>query len=396
MTNNLQPRHNDAALTFQSSNQQLRFDSLQLLFVERRPDNSWLIPDDNGRNKNERSRMNLYVSWLNEHDYHWTQPALADYARYLLSDTRGLSASSTNAHLSTIRGVFRQHIDEAILRQRLEVFADEAMPQVTPSDKRVLVQKVMLDLEDALNPALTKRIVKQVTKQDTLDSTHIRLTNGQADRLMQQPSLRTVQGVRDTALISFALCTGLREAELCNLNIDNLRSRVGDELGVYIHEGKGAKSRFVPYGALDWCLQYVDAWLGLAGITEGAVFRGVSHWQIGRKQVNKVRTKQLQKYLTERLIPRSVQNILKTYPIMVDGEETVLTPHDLRRTYARLLWDSGMDIIAIRDNLGHADIKTTQGYIGDMDMHKRRASALYREPDGDVMQFLRWMAQKNE
>ncbi len=37
-----------------------------------------------------------------------------------------------------------------------------------------------------------------------------------------------------------------------------------------------------------------------------------------------------------------------------------------------------MDLLAIRDNLGHADVKTTQGYIGNMDMEKRRAPAMLR------------------
>jgi hypothetical protein len=37
-----------------------------------------------------------------------------------------------------------------------------------------------------------------------------------------------------------------------------------------------------------------------------------------------------------------------------------------------------MDLLAIRDNLGHSDVKTTQGYIGNMDMSKRRAPAMLR------------------
>jgi hypothetical protein len=40
-----------------------------------------------------------------------------------------------------------------------------------------------------------------------------------------------------------------------------------------------------------------------------------------------------------------------------------------------------MDIERIRQNLGHADIKTIQGYIGTLDASERRPPAMYDVPD---------------
>jgi len=54
-----------------------------------------------------------------------------------------------------------------------------------------------------------------------------------------------------------------------------------------------------------------------------------------------------------------------------------VTPHDLRRTYARRLYEGGLDVVAIQQNLGHADLKTTLGYIGTLDADRRRAPAVY-------------------
>jgi integrase len=62
---------------------------------------------------------------------------------------------------------------------------------------------------------------------------------------------------------------------------------------------------------------------------------------------------------------------------MIDGELRKVNPHDLRRTYARRLYEAGMDLLAIRDNLGHADSRTTLKYIGTMDIDRRKPPTVY-------------------
>ena len=50
-----------------------------------------------------------------------------------------------------------------------------------------------------------------------------------------------------------------------------------------------------------------------------------------------------------------------------------LKPHDCRRSYAYICYvELGMDILALSQNLGHASIQTTRGYIGDLGIDKRR------------------------
>jgi integrase len=111
-------------------------------------------------------------------------------------------------------------------------------------------------------------------------------------------------------------------------------------------------------------LVYVDAWLTNAGISSGAVFRGFYR---DNKHVR-----------TTALTSRAVQMILAEYPISIDGQRVHVRPHDLRRTYARRLHDAGMAIAAIQQNLGHADVKTTLGYIGDLSAEQRKPPAVYR------------------
>lgn len=362
-------------------------DALKQAFRVSNMGNNWLIPESG--DKNHISRLSLYVDWLRSTGNHWTSPSLVGYTHYLQSDERGLSASSIKSHLSTIRARYRELIRNPDFKQRIRAIADSAYPDKNEADRRVLYLTVLEDIQDALNPELT-RFVKQKTKQDNIDSQHIRLTASQAESLIAMPGIRTLQGLRDTALLYLMLATGLREAEICALNRIDLRQTVSNEIGVHVRDGKGAKERFVPYGELSDCLIYVDAWLTQTNITEGAIFRGFKdrhtpYYAPGKKSPEQVYTR-----LTPRLTTRAVQNILKNYPVSIQGELRTLRPHDTRRTYAKLLWDNGMDLLAIRDNLGHSDVKTTQGYIGEMDMDKRRAPAMLRPShDMKTLQMLR-------
>lgn len=100
-----------------------------------------------------------------------------------------------------------------------------------------------------------------------------------------------------------------------------------------------------------------------AGISDGHVFRGF--YESSRR----VRTRPLS--------VRNVQRIVCRYPVMADGELVTVHPHDCRKTYARRLYEARVPLVAIQQNLGHADVKTTLGYIGELDAEQRRAPAVY-------------------
>jgi len=74
---------------------------------------------------------------------------------------------------------------------------------------------------------------------------------------------------------------------------------------------------------------------------------------------------------------RAVGYILDAYPITVGGRIRTVKPHDCRRTYARRLHDAGMELVAIQQNLGHSDLRTTLKYVGALDAERRRAPLIY-------------------
>ena len=74
---------------------------------------------------------------------------------------------------------------------------------------------------------------------------------------------------------------------------------------------------------------------------------------------------------------RAIEYITTAYPIAKNGEMAIVRPHDLRRTYARRLYEAETDTIAIQQNLGHKSLNTTLDYIGTLDADKRRPAAVY-------------------
>lgn len=321
-----------------------------------------ILPAD-PTSRDQRHRLTRYARWLDGRGEPWHAVDLAAYRDDLLGNP--MRASSAGAHLATVRARYKELLRDGATRDELYTLAGERLAALdqddTPANRKAFVDELVTRIESALDPRAAP--VKTVTRQDRPDREQLRLTGAQASALLASPGLATVKGVRDTAILGLMLCTGVREAELRALDVADLRQHLGGELALHVREGKGCKERLVPYGDLDWILAVVDRWLALAGIESGPVFRGLYRGDGLRPG---------------RLSLRAIEYIAGRYPVTVGGEVRHVKPHDLRRTYARRLYESGVDTVAIKQNLGHKSLKTTLGYIGELDAARRRAPALYQ------------------
>ena len=142
--------------------------------------------------------------------------------------------------------------------------------------------------------------------------------------------------LRDDALLEVLYGSGLRVAELCALDVDDLDV---DRRRVTVW-GKGGKQRVVPLGdpaavALERWLRDGREALATEATPAGAVFLNAR----GR-----------------RLTPRDARRI-------VDRRASSPThPHALRHTFATHLLDGGADLRVVQELLGHSDLATTQRY----------------------------------
>lgn len=145
------------------------------------------------------------------------------------------------------------------------------------------------------------------------------------------PALRR----RDDAVLELLYGSGLRVAELCALRPLDIDLTKGD-VTVW---GKGSKQRRVPMStpAVDALAGWLEARHEL--ITEASPPDAVFLNRRGK-----------------RLGTRDVRRIL-------DRRSSAPThPHALRHTFATHLLDGGVDLRAVQELLGHADLATTQHY----------------------------------
>jgi len=169
------------------------------------------------------------------------------------------------------------------------------------------------------------------------------LTREQSTALLSQPDIRSLIGKRDRAILSVLIGTGLRRAELVSLTFGHLQLR-SERWAIVDLAGKGGRVRTVPIP--NWVKDAIDEWTSAAKQSAGAVFRRV--YKDGR-----VSHKAL-----------SAQAILRAVQIYGRRLGLIITPHDLRRTYATLAYNGRAPLEQIQFSLGHASTSTTEVYLG--------------------------------
>lgn len=165
------------------------------------------------------------------------------------------------------------------------------------------------------------------------------LTLDQMDAMISVVPTRNLAGKRDKAILELLYATGMRVSELTALTLDRYYP---DEQFVRVI-GKGSKERLVPFGrcAKDAVDHYLQARAAAHVQPSDYVFLSSHQKKMSRQAVWKI----VKKYARAAGIPFEV------------------TPHTIRHTFATHLLENGVDLRAIQDMLGHADIGTTQIYV---------------------------------
>src|SRR5690606_31272266 len=116
-----------------------------------------------------------------------------------------------------------------------QLLYDVAPDHYTPADKKAFVDELLARLQNDVHPTTAR--IKIIEKQDEAESEALRLKPHQVRALMRTPGLDDLRAIRDTAMIAMLVCTGIREAELCNLDVSDLRQYLRDELALRIRAG---------------------------------------------------------------------------------------------------------------------------------------------------------------
>jgi len=168
------------------------------------------------------------------------------------------------------------------------------------------------------------------------------VTSTEAKKILDQPNLGTLSGIRDRAILEVFYSTGIRLNELCRLTIYEA-DLAGGMLRV---KGKGQKDRVVPLGkhAVKFLREYIT--------------------KVRPRLTKKNRTCR-HLFINRRGKPVSGQVVsimIRTY-VRESKIKKQVTAHTFRHTFATVLIKNGADLAAVQKMMGHADLKTTQGYL---------------------------------
>lgn len=198
------------------------------------------------------------------------------------------------------------------------------------------------------------------------------LSAEQVKALLAEPGTGTARALRDTVLLALAYDTAARVQELCDLDVTDVRRSTPMTVTI---RGKGSKTRYVPLTdqaarLLDDYLQRRDPRPGLGPHTE-PLFHGPNRSRLTRSGIAK-------------LLARHVQALRTRDPGWAPGLN--ITPHTLRRTRAMHLIQAGINLIHIRDLLGHADVSTTEIYArADAETRRKAIENAYEPLTPDLL-----------
>jgi integrase/recombinase XerC len=176
----------------------------------------------------------------------------------------------------------------------------------------------------------------------------------QGDKLTKsQQKYHNKTKVRDLAILTLLLGTGIRVSECVGLDIDDVDFRNN---GIRIRR-KGGNEVVIYFGeeveeALKTYIEERKHIIAESG-HQNALFLS------------------LQK---KRLTVRSVENLVKKYSKTVTQLKNI-TPHKLRSTYGTNLYRETGDIYLVADVLGHKDVNTTKKHYAAIEDDRRRSAA---------------------
>ncbi len=173
---------------------------------------------------------------------------------------------------------------------------------------------------------------------------------GLSDR---QKQYHNVTRIRDVAILTLFLGTGIRISELVGIDLGD----VDFENGAFVVTRKGGSEDILNFGE--------------------EVHRALAEYYAWREKQSPLEGHQRALFLSiqmRRITVRAVENLVKKYA-KIAAPLKKITPHKLRSTYGTMLYHETEDIYLVADVLGHKDVNTTRKhYAASSEEHKRIAA----------------------
>jgi integrase len=185
-----------------------------------------------------------------------------------------------------------------------------------------------------------------------------------ADKIMAMAPVagERLSTIRDRALLLLGFAGAFRRSELVALNVEDIEEtkdglKVTIRRGKTDQEGQGATIA-IPRGAVACPAAAFKAWICIAGITNGPVFRPIAKGE---------------RLKHGRLTDRSVAKIVKAHAARVGLDPVNFSGHSLRSGFLTSAAARGASIFKMADQSRHKSMDTLRGYIRDAEIFKDHA-----------------------
>ncbi len=164
--------------------------------------------------------------------------------------------------------------------------------------------------------------------------------------LLNFPDENYETGLRDKVLLSLMYATGARTQKICDLKVRDIR--MNDTFASITLMGKGSKTHQV----------------GISNKLAGTLRRYIIHRNIEKYPERHIFSSQTHEQMTI----SCVEGIYKKYVVMAKNQNSSLfrensyPSHSMRHSTACHLLEAGVDIVTIKNILGHVSVQITQIY----------------------------------
>lgn len=329
--------------------------------------------------------------------------ALTSYFSTYLPETCGVSPNTCNSYRDAFKllllyfqeekGVPANSIELRMLNRNLASdFLDwlevQRKVSVTTRNQRLAAMKAFAHYVQYRNPEYLENCTDIIAMRPKKHEKPVIpfLTEEELKALLAQPDSSTRHGLRDLTLLSLLYDSGARVQEITDLKLKDIRLT---NPAMVTLTGKGRKARQVPL--MKETCKLLDAYIRNFNLNSEPLTSPLFFNQKGQA---------LSRY--------GITYILKKYVSQaeLDSDTRKISPHVLRHTKAMHLLRAGVNMIYIRDFLGHVDISTTEVYARiDAEM-KRKVfeekvpnfipnTSMPWEEDKDLLQWLTKFGKKS-
>lgn len=276
-----------------------------------------------------------YAAAIRHFEVEWKGllPTTADAtSRYLADHAAILAISTLRQRLAALS---RWHVDHG--------FADPT--------KAPLVRQVLKGIRSLHSVAEKRARPLEIDVVQQIDL-WLEAAIGNAERCDDRLAL--LRHTRNRSLLLLGFWRGFRSDELVNLRVENVEVSPGEGLSCYLSRSKGdrqmlghvykcpALSRLCPVTAF-------NAWVGLADLTQGPVFRKIDRW--GRIADAGLHANSMIPLLRSLLAEAGV------------ASSEAYSSHSMRRGFAGWARASGWDIKELMEYVGWKDVKSAMRYL---------------------------------